>query len=159
MEPNPYDYVPSSPKLTTEQALDEFKRPMSPKMRRIADLRGRKIEISPHKRNKSEDDKHIEKRHPVVALIPELPINPDWTAERSLAIKERITGPAASQNLPTTVVQAKVTQVPDVRKVSDALRCSDAKVKPVEQTYDGMWEANLPYNAPLQPQKSKEEKK
>lgn len=149
MEPNPYDYVPSSPKLTTEEALDEFKRPMSPKMRRIADLRGRKIEITSHKRTKSEDDKHTERRHAVAGLIPEPPVNPEWTSERSLAIKERITGPAASQNLPTTVVQAKVTQVPEVKKVSDALRRSNAKITPVEQAYDGMWEANLPYNAPL----------
>jgi len=149
MEPNPYDYVPSSPKLTTEEALDEFKRPMSPKMRRIADLRGRKIEITPHKRTKREDDKHTERRHAVVGLIPEPLVNPEWTSERSLAIKERITGQIPTQSPPTTVVQAKATQIPEVRKVSDALRRSDAKVTPIEQIYDGMWEANLPYNAPL----------
>lgn len=149
MEPNPYDYVPSSPKLTTKETLDEFKQPMSPKMRRIADLRGRKMEITGHKRTKSEDDKKNEPRHPVGGIVQEPPINKDWTSERSLAIKARVTNDTTPQNQTVTVVQAKSSQVPEVKKVSDALRRSNANIKPVEQSYDGMWEANLPYNHPL----------
>lgn len=93
MEPSPYDYVPEKAVPKTDDTPDEFKKP-SPPTHRIAQLRGRNVQIVSH----------------------------------------------------SSAIEARVTTL---QQRNPPLSVEDAKVKPVEQQYDGMWEANLPYNASL----------
>lgn len=126
MEPNPYDYVPSSPKLTTQEALDEFKRPMSPPSRRIANMRGRQIELFSHKHSRSQSQDDKVERHPVVAAIPVLPLMPigaHWTSARSDAIEDKLQVMQTRLDpVQRDIIKATESKVGEVHKVSDHIR-------------------------------------